>query len=179
MVFKQIRSGFAKFFTPNRIFIMVVFLILAYALMSYSNSKQWNTRDSLVNAVDSGAPSTPSVGAVSNSATGASSQTSAGAATVASADYFPATVTNPADLLPRDENSAWASSNPGLKANGVQTPDLLQAGSLIGLDTIGQSLRNANLQLRSDPPIPHTNVGPWNNSTIEPDLIRAPFDINP
>jgi hypothetical protein len=56
-------------------------------------------------------------------------------------------------------------------------PDLLQAGYHIGLDTIGQTLRNANLQLRSDPIIPKQEVGPWNHSTIEPDLGRVPLEI--
>jgi hypothetical protein len=56
-------------------------------------------------------------------------------------------------------------------------PDLLQAGSLIGLDTIGQTLKNANLQLRSDPIIVKQSVGPWNNSTYEPDLGRVPLEL--
>ena len=36
--------------------------------------------------------------------------------------------------------------------------------------------RNSNLQLRSEPPNPQTQVSPWLNSTIEPDLIRRPLD---
>jgi hypothetical protein len=56
-------------------------------------------------------------------------------------------------------------------------PDLLQAGSLIGLDTIGQTLKNPNLQLRSDPIIVKQNVGPWNNSTYEADLGRVPLEL--
>ena len=61
--------------------------------------------------------------------------------------------------------------------NAGTTPDLLQAGYHIGLDTIGQTLRNANLQLRSDPIIPKTVVGPWLQSTIEPDIARVPLEI--
>ena len=38
-------------------------------------------------------------------------------------------------------------------------------------------MRNANLQVRSEPPNPQTNVSPWMNTTIEPDLMRAPFEI--
>ena len=59
----------------------------------------------------------------------------------------------------------------------VLNANLLQAGYHIGLDTIGQSLRNANLQLRSDPIIPKGDVGPWNQSTIEPDLGRVPLEV--
>ena len=39
------------------------------------------------------------------------------------------------------------------------------------------SLRNANQQLRSDPPIPQVQTGPWNQSPIVPDLLRRPFDL--
>ena len=56
-------------------------------------------------------------------------------------------------------------------------PDLLQAGYHIGLDTIGQTLRNPTYDLRSDPVIPKQDVGPWNQSTIEPDLARVPLEL--
>jgi hypothetical protein len=85
-------------------------------------------------------------------------------------------VNDPSDLLPADQNTQWASLNP-VNSGNIAMPDLLQAGYHIGLDTIGQSLRNANLQLRSDPIIPKTNVGPWMQSTIEPDFGRVPLEI--
>jgi hypothetical protein len=59
----------------------------------------------------------------------------------------------------------------------ILMPDLLQAGYHIGLDTIGQTLRNPNLQLRSDPIITKADVGPWNHSTIEPDYARVPLEL--
>ena len=89
-------------------------------------------------------------------------------------EYFSHQVANPGDLLPQDQNSQFSALNPS--ATGGM-PDLLQAGYHIGLDTIGQSLRNANQQLRSDPVIPKMDVGPWNHSTIEPDLGRVPLEI--
>lgn len=46
----------------------------------------------------------------------------------------------------------------------------------MGLDTKGSSMKNANLQLRADPPNPRVNVGPWMNSTIEADLLRRPLE---
>ena len=73
---------------------------------------------------------------------------------------------NPQDLLPRDNNSEWARLNP-VGQGDFNDVNLLKAGHHIGIDTVGQSLRNANLQLRSDPPVPQVNVGPWNNTTIE------------
>ena len=82
------------------------------------------------------------------------------------------------DLLPTDKNSQWASLNPITNEHGgANVPDLLQAGYHIGLDTIGQTLKNANLQLRSDPYIPKTMVGPWNQSTFEPDIMRVPLEV--
>jgi len=92
--------------------------------------------------------------------------------------YAAQAVANPADLLPKDSNSKWAALNPtSMNSGDILMPDLLQAGYHIGLDTIGQSLRNANLQLRSDPVIARSDVGPWNQSTIEPDLARVPLEI--
>jgi len=54
---------------------------------------------------------------------------------------------------------------------------LLKAGYHIGIDTVGQTLRNANLQIRSEPPNPQINVGPWNASTISPDTMRVPLEL--
>jgi hypothetical protein len=38
-------------------------------------------------------------------------------------------------------------------------------------------LKNPNLQLRSDPIIPKKEIGPWNQSTYEPDLMRVPLEV--
>ena len=87
-------------------------------------------------------------------------------------------ITNPSDLLPADANSQWASLNPtSMNQNDILAADMLQAGYHVGLDTIGQSMKNANLQLRSDPPIPKQNVGPCNQSTYEADISRQPLEI--
>lgn len=83
---------------------------------------------------------------------------------------------NPADLLPKDTNSQWAQLNPAGKGD-LANINLLKAGYHIGIDTVGQTLRNANLQIRSEPPNPQVNVGPWNLSTIEPDFMRVPLEL--
>lgn len=80
------------------------------------------------------------------------------------------------DLLPVDTNSQWAQLNPA-GSGELANINLLQAGYHIGIDTVGQTLRNANLQLRSEPPNPQMNVGPWNNTTISPDLMRTPLEL--
>ena len=45
-----------------------------------------------------------------------------------------------------------------------------------GLMTNPGSNRNSLLDLRSAPPNPMLAVGPWNNSTIYPDLLRRPLE---
>jgi hypothetical protein len=86
-------------------------------------------------------------------------------------------VNSSADLLPKDVNKQWSSMNPA--GNGqLQGVNLMKAGSIIGINTVGSSLRNANLQVRSEPPNPQLNTGPWNQSTIDPDLMRTPLELN-
>ena len=77
-------------------------------------------------------------------------------------------VSNPVDLLPKDTNSEWGKLNPQGNGN-LENVNLLQAGSLTGINTVGTSLRNANLQIRAEPPNPKMEVGPWQNSTITRD----------
>ncbi len=91
---------------------------------------------------------------------------------------YPREQLNPGELLPADMNSQWAQVNP-TGAGDIQGKNFLSAGALVGVNTIGQSLRNANLQLRAEPPNPQAagGVGPWLQSTIEPDLQRRPLDM--
>ena len=85
-------------------------------------------------------------------------------------------IQDPASLLPKDENSEWAKLNPSGGGN-LNNVNLLKAGHHVGIDTVGQSLRNPNLQLRSEPANPQVNIGPWNNTTMQPDLMRVPLEI--
>lgn len=82
------------------------------------------------------------------------------------------------DLLPKDAaNSVWAKNNPAGQGD-VKDQNFLQAGVHFGVDTVGQSLRNANMQLRSDPPIPKVDgLSPWMNTTIEYDTNRRFLEI--
>ena len=87
---------------------------------------------------------------------------------------IPATV-NASELLPKDTDGGFNRLDPsGGNFHGV---NLLKAGYNIGIDTVGTSLRNANLQVRSEPPNPQVAVSPWMNSTISPDLMRVPLEI--
>lgn len=87
-----------------------------------------------------------------------------------------ANATKPGDLLPKDANSQWGHLNPS-GGGGLEHVNLLKAGYHTGIDTVGTVLRNANLQVRSEPPNPTTKVSPWMNTTIEPDLMRVPLEI--
>ena len=81
------------------------------------------------------------------------------------------------DLLPKDAaDSKWARLNPA-GAGDVHDQNYLTAGYHIGVNTVGQSLRNANLQLRSEIPNPQNAVGPWMISTIEPDYRPQTLEI--
>ena len=81
------------------------------------------------------------------------------------------------DLLPSDGSATeWAKVNPEGQG-ALQDKNFLNAGYHIGINTVGQSLRNANLQLRSEPPNPQTKVSPWMQTTIEPDLNRLPLEV--
>lgn len=88
---------------------------------------------------------------------------------------YPREQLNPSDLLPKDTNSAWAEANPTGQGD-IAYKNFLSSGALVGINTIGQSLRNANYQLRAEPANPQVGVGPWMQSTIEPDLQRRQFE---
>ena len=81
-----------------------------------------------------------------------------------------------ADLLPQDANSKWAQMNPA-GSGDIRDQNYLTAGYHCGINTVGQSLRNANLQLRSEIPNPQVPVSPWMISTIEPDIRPVTFEI--
>ena len=78
--------------------------------------------------------------------------------------------------MPHDDSSEWAQLNP-TGVGSLKDRNFLQAGHHIGINTVGQSLRNANLQLRSEPPNPQVKVSPFLQSTIGPDMNRKPFEI--
>ena len=85
-------------------------------------------------------------------------------------------VVDPSELLPRDNNSQFSKLNP-TGAGDLKNVSLLKAGHHIGINTVGQSLRNANLQLRSEPANPQLNTGPWNQTSMTPDMQRRPLEI--
>lgn len=93
------------------------------------------------------------------------------------AGCYPRDQLTPSELLPKDGNSVWAEQNP-MGPGSLKGKNFLSAGALIGVNTVGQSLRNANWQLRSEPPNPQVPVSIFNQSTIAPDTNRRPLEIN-
>lgn len=170
-MFKKIQSGLAKFFTKDKttiIMMALLLIILVGALYTYNNGKLF-VRDNM----ETGVVDEKKVTIEEPKKEGEVKPNDAPVA-----GYEMANVANPTDLLPKDENSKFAELNPNvMTAEGVAGGDMLEAGYHVGLDTVGQSLRNANLQLRSDPVIAKKDVGPWMTSTIEPDLARTPLEL--
>ena len=92
---------------------------------------------------------------------------------------YPQQKLKPEDLLPTDENKAIQEFNIAkpVGEGTLQGVNMLDAAYHVGVNTVGQALRNGNLQLRSEPANPQVNVSPWMNSTIGPDLERKPLEV--
>lgn len=54
----------------------------------------------------------------------------------------------------------------------LQDINFLDTSDRIGLDTVSNTLKNANYSIRPDPFIPKTEVSPWMNSEIDADPLR-------
>ena len=91
------------------------------------------------------------------------------------ASCFPRDSLNPGELLPKEKGDFAAFAPMG--EGNLAGRNFLEAGKQIGVDTVGQSLRNANYQLRSEPANPRMNVSVFNNSTIAADSTRRQLEI--
>jgi hypothetical protein len=160
---KNITDGFARVFTPQRLLTLIIFIVFAWMLLSYADNKGLS-----LEGVEDGSSLQQELPMMPDVQHNQEDSRRPAASTVAA----------PSELLPSDQNSQWAALNPvSMNGGNIMSGDLLQAGYHIGLDTIGQTMKNANLQLRSDPIIPKVDVGPWNQSTYEPDYARVPLEI--
>ena len=164
-------NALKKFFTKDRMIIIIIAVVLAMFVLYYSSGKMTmmdNMEDGV--AKEEKEEKEEMQPSLAETVPGVSEAFTA-------ANYSAKEVANPSELLPKDDNSQWSSLNPSVQ-HAPNTPDLLQAGIHVGLDTVGQTMKNANLQLRSDPVIPKADIGPWNQSTVEPDLIRLPLEVS-
>lgn len=88
---------------------------------------------------------------------------------------FPKDKLTAQDLLPKDAaNSTWAKMMPAGQGD-VSNQNFLTAGYQVGSSST--VLRNPNYGLRSEPPNPQVVVSPWMNTTIDPDLLRRPLEL--
>jgi hypothetical protein len=177
-------TSLLKFFKDNMVVVGLIIIVGLYFLVQYLQSKGYSGKEKMTqqrkkaynnsssNNSSGPQPAQESGNEVYSSVNGSSQSSSMGLPPSCSKGSSQ----NPADLLPKDTNSQWAQLNPAGKGD-LANINLLKAGYHIGIDTIGQTLRNSNLQIRSEPPNPQVNVGPWNLSTIEPDFMRPPLEL--
>jgi hypothetical protein len=81
------------------------------------------------------------------------------------------------NLLPKEDPQLvedWNVVTPG----NLSDQNFLEAGFHLGVDSIANTLKNANYQLRSEPPNPQVKVSPWMQSSYEPDPYRRSFEID-
>lgn len=155
-----------------RIVLIMASIFVLFALVSYYNSRKPHLER--FEAPPAAAAQPAYRPAPAPAACGDAADTLApadvGSGTQKPNDCYPRDRLTAADLLPKDAaNSQWAQVNPAGQGS-VADQNFLTAGVHIGIDTIGQSLRNANLTIRPDPPNPQSVVSPWNQSTITPDV---------
>ena len=175
----------AKIFGKNRgkmlnILLILGFVVLVGVLLRYSNVKGSShdnmTGSELSTETEEQAAPAPETGVTPNESSDgqylAVQGLKSGSKVSTTCNNQP--MTDPKELLPNDTNNEWSNIAPN---NDLKDIKILNAGHHIGINSVGSSLRNANLQIRSEPVIPQTNVGPWNNTTIEADNLRRPLEI--
>ncbi len=75
------------------------------------------------------------------------------------------------DFLPKEINSQWFDTDFSQAKYNVNDDKLINTDRyVIGVNTVGQSLKNASYDIRGTIANPKFTVSPWNNSTIEPDF---------
>lgn len=87
-----------------------------------------------------------------------------------------APMTTSVDLLPKPNSSANTEFGEFAPTKALEAQNFVDATKMIGVDTVGSSLRNASYDLRRSPTIPRSNVGPWSQSTVDADLYRKSLD---
>jgi hypothetical protein len=95
--------------------------------------------------------------------------------TPSSQQTYQETTLSAAELLPSGKVGAdWAAVNP-VGSDDLKGQNFLQAGyhSNINIVGISQTKRNQSYDIRSELPNPQSKVGPFLNTTIDPDPFKA------
>ena len=169
-------KGLGKGFSETHVVWAVAGLFLVFLLMRYNDSmssKSEGLQQAARTEVWDGASASSKYGAseeVYKPKYQTLQQTPSGGADVTPPSCHAGETAKAEDLLPK-------GGHPQSPHHHFQQVNFLKAGHHAGINTVGGSLRNANLQVRSEPPNPQTRVSPWGNSTIQPDLMRVPLEI--
>jgi hypothetical protein len=95
--------------------------------------------------------------------------------TPSSQQTYTQNVLSSGELLPKGEiGAAWAAVNP-VGNKDMEGQNFLQAGYHANINIIGisQNNRNPTWDIRSETPNPQGKVGPFLQTTIDPDPFRA------
>jgi hypothetical protein len=83
---------------------------------------------------------------------------------------------NAKDFLPKEVNDEWFETDFSLAKYQLNDDNLINTEKyIIGINTVGESLKNASYDIRGTIPNPKFIVSPWNNSTYEPDFNLKPL----
>jgi hypothetical protein len=83
---------------------------------------------------------------------------------------------NAKDFLPKETNNQWFDTDFSQAKYKMNDDKLINTDKyIIGINTVGQSLKNASYDIRGAVNVPKYTVSPWNNSTIEPDYNLKPL----
>lgn len=80
------------------------------------------------------------------------------------------------DFLPKEVNNQWFDTDFSQAKFNINDDKLINTERyVIGVNTVGQSLKNASYDIRGTIPNPKFTVSPWNNSTYEADYNLKPL----
>ena len=78
--------------------------------------------------------------------------------------------------MPKEINNKWFDTDFSQAKYNVNDDKLINTERyVIGINTVGQSLKNASYDIRGTVANPKFTVSPWNNSTYEPDFNLKPL----
>jgi len=80
------------------------------------------------------------------------------------------------DFLPQEVNDEWFNTDFSQAKYNLNENKLINTDKyIIGVNTVGQSLKNASYDIRGTIANPKFSISPWNNSTYEPDYNLKPL----
>jgi hypothetical protein len=158
----KLLKNLKKFIKANHLIAILGLFVLIVAISQFSKRKS-NVTDNMHSGTS---PQKMAPGSSPEGAPGGGEDTYATVQPSA-----PATDAQVGGMDTPTHNELLPNSAPHAEAGDMNNNNLLSAGHHIGIDTVGGSRGNANLQLRADPMIQKVDVGPWGQSTHEQDTI--------